>query len=69
MQQSLGRKKKDAAAGKEMGYIKSFLSIGKILGTVLVAFASRVHPQLPLWILEGLLLFSLLLFRVVEKHI
>ena len=46
---------KDAAAGLQMGIIKSMLSVGKVGGAAMVAFAFRIHPQLPLWILEGLL--------------
>mmetsp|Transcript_29455 Transcript_29455/g.58926 ORF Transcript_29455/g.58926 Transcript_29455/m.58926 type:complete len:629 (-) Transcript_29455:200-2086(-) len=46
---------KDAAAGLQMGLIKSFLSIGKVGGAALVAFTFSFHPQLPLWTLEGLL--------------
>jgi hypothetical protein len=46
---------KDAAAGLQMGIIKSMLSVGKVGGAAMVAFAFRIHPQLPLWILEGFL--------------
>ena len=46
---------KDAAAGLQMGIIKSTLSVGKVGGAAMVAFAFHIHPQLPLWILEGLL--------------
>ena len=46
---------KDAAAGLQMGIIKSTLSVGKVGGAAMVAFAFQVHPQLPLWILESLL--------------
>ena len=46
---------KDAAAGLQMGIIKSALSVGKVGGAAMVVFAFRVHSQLPLWILEGLL--------------
>ncbi len=46
---------KDTAAGLQMGIIKSMLSVGKVGGAAMVAFAFRIHPQLPLWILEGLL--------------
>ena len=46
---------KDAAAGLHMGIIKSMLSVGKVGGAAMVAFAFRIHPQLPLWILEGFL--------------
>jgi len=49
---------KDAAAGMQMGIIKSTLSVGKVGGAAMVAFAFRIHPQLPLWILEGLLVFG-----------
>ena len=59
---SLGQKSlqnKRLAGGKEMGIIKSSLSIGKVIGSFLVVFTFRVHPQLPLWILEGVLTVSL----------
>ena len=65
-QKSIQQKKKDAAAGLQMGLIKSFLSVGKVCGASLVVFAYRLHPQLPLWILEALLLVGALL---TEKHV
>ena len=49
---------KDSADGMQMGYIKSCLSVGKMFGASLVAFAFRFHPQLPLWILDGFLLVA-----------
>jgi len=55
-QKSLQQKNKDAAAGVQMGIIKSFLSLGKVCGAAMVVFTFRYHPQLPLWILEILLL-------------
>ena len=64
---------KDAAAGLQMGIIKSMLSVGKVGGAAMVAFAFRIHPQLPLWILEGLLVFGATLtivynFSFKKKH-
>ena len=43
LRQGLG---KDAAAGLQMGIIKSTLSVGKVGGAAMVAFAFRIHPQL-----------------------
>lgn len=67
-QTSLGEKSlkqksgKDAAAGLQMGLIKSLLSLGKVCGAALVALGFRYHPQSPLWILEVLLLIGALTF-------
>ena len=62
---SLGQLRKrvdeDAAAGLQMGIIKSTLSVGKVGGAAMVAFAFRIHPQLPLWILEGVLVVGAML--------
>ena len=56
---------KDAAAGLQMGIIKSTLSVGKVGGAAMVAFAFRIHPQqMPLWILEGLLVVGATLTTV-----
>ncbi len=62
---------KDAAAGLQMGLIKSFLSIGKVGGAALVAFTFNFHPQLPLWTLEGLLVVGAsltALFRISKER-
>ena len=64
---TLGKKSREngsLAGGKEMGNIKCALSVGKVLGSLLVVVAFRAHPQLSLWILEGLLFVSLLIFSV-----
>lgn len=68
-QKSLKRKTngKDAAAGLQMGLIKSFLSIGKVGGAALVAFTFRFHPQLPLWVLEGILVTGLSVTALFHK--
>jgi len=52
---------KDAAAGLQMGIIKSMLSVGKVSGAAMVALTFRLHPQLPLWMLEGLLVVGAIL--------
>ena len=61
LRQRLG---KDAAAGLQMGIIKSTLSVGKVGGAAMVAFVFRIHPQMPLWILEGLLVVGATLTAV-----
>jgi len=68
-QKSLNQKNgKDAAAGVQMGLIKSLLSIGKVCGAALVVFTFRIHPQMPLWILEGLLVVGALLTAILRKE-
>jgi len=64
---NLGKKSREnanLAGGKEMGNIKSALSVGKVLGSALVVVSFRVHPQLPLWTLEGVLILSLFSFSI-----
>lgn len=64
---SLGQKslrQNKLAGGKEMGNIKSALSVGKVLGSALVVCTFQVHPQLPLWIMEGLLILFLCSFFI-----
>lgn len=64
-QQSLKQKK--LTGGKEMGNIKSALSVGKVLGSALVVCTFQVHPQLPLWMLEGLLIVFLCSFYLKKQ--
>lgn len=69
---SLGQKSlqnKRLAGGKEMGMIKSSLSIGKVIGSLLVVFTFRIHPQLPLWILEGVLIASIVMLGLKREQI
>lgn len=64
---SLAEKSDDAAKGKQMGYIKSSLSVGKVVGSLLVVLGFRIHPQAPLWILEGGLAVAALLVWFVTS--
>lgn len=55
----------DAAKGLQMGIIQSCLNAGKVCGAALVVLTYSIHPQAPLWILEGLLITGASLFLYI----
>ena len=58
----------DAAKGLQMGIIQSCLNAGKVCGAALVVLTYSIHPQAPLWILEGLLITGASLFLCIFRR-
>jgi len=50
------------STAKRMGAIKASLSLGKVCGSIVVIFGTRVHLCLPLWVLEAWLGAALAFF-------
>lgn len=69
---SLGQKSlknAELSGGKEMGKIKSWLSAGKVVGSINVVTFFRVDPQLPLWIVECFMIISLVALSLNIKKL